>query len=135
MISLIQKTSRCGNAEETSSIFPSVRGGDAPRELEEERRLAYVAITRAQKRLFLTYARTRQLYGNQQLNPPSRFLSFEVLSEALLSFEAVGGAGGISVEGAGCCSVVVGEAEAGVALLCVCAGLWVCAVAWLCAEA
>jgi ATP-dependent DNA helicase UvrD/PcrA len=59
--------------EET--IFPMLRGGDSPTDLEEERRLAYVAITRARERLFLSYARARRLYGNELLNPPSRFLS------------------------------------------------------------
>ena len=47
-------------------IFPHVHdfgGGDDPGKLEEERRLAYVAITRARKRLFLTYAATRRTYG------------------------------------------------------------------------
>jgi DNA helicase-2/ATP-dependent DNA helicase PcrA len=52
-----------------------LRGGDSKSELEEERRLAYVAITRARERLFLSYARARRLYGNEQLNAPSRFLS------------------------------------------------------------
>jgi DNA helicase-2/ATP-dependent DNA helicase PcrA len=56
-------------------VFPLVRGGDTPSDLEEERRLAYVALTRAQKRLFLTYARARRLYGNEQINAPSRFLA------------------------------------------------------------
>jgi DNA helicase-2/ATP-dependent DNA helicase PcrA len=59
--------------EET--VFPLLRGGDTPTDLAEERRLAYVAITRAEERLFLSYARGRRLYGNEQLNPPSRFLS------------------------------------------------------------
>jgi DNA helicase-2/ATP-dependent DNA helicase PcrA len=59
--------------EET--IFPMLRGGDSPTDLEEERRLAYVAITRARERLFLSYARARRLFGNELLNQPSRFLS------------------------------------------------------------
>ena len=58
-------------------IFPHVAGwtDDDPGKLEEERRLAYVAITRARKRLFLTYAATRRTYGSTQANPPSRFLN------------------------------------------------------------
>src|SRR5262249_40020116 len=56
-------------------VFPMVRGGDDGRDQEEERRLAYVALTRARARLFLSYARSRRLYGNEQLNPASRFLS------------------------------------------------------------
>ena len=59
------------------SIFPHIAGwtDDDPGKLEEERRLAYVAITRARKRLFLTYAATRRTYGSTQANPPSRFLN------------------------------------------------------------
>jgi DNA helicase-2/ATP-dependent DNA helicase PcrA len=45
-----------------------------PDELEEERRLAYVGITRAEQRLHLSHAASRNLYGSNQYNPPSRFL-------------------------------------------------------------
>ncbi|MCB0962916.1 MAG: ATP-dependent DNA helicase PcrA, partial [Acidimicrobiales bacterium] len=45
-----------------------------PHELEEERRLAYVGITRARQRLYLTHAWSRTIYGSTQYNPPSRFL-------------------------------------------------------------
>jgi DNA helicase-2/ATP-dependent DNA helicase PcrA len=45
-----------------------------PAELEEERRLCYVGMTRAQKRLYLLYAKARMLYGRLQVNSPSRFL-------------------------------------------------------------
>ena len=55
-------------------IFPSARSCSSRRELEEERRLLYVAITRAKKHCFLTYARSRYQYGNMSFNPPSRFL-------------------------------------------------------------
>ncbi|PTX48893.1 DNA helicase-2/ATP-dependent DNA helicase PcrA [Melghirimyces profundicolus] len=55
-------------------IFPHNRTLDDPEELEEERRLAYVGITRAQKKLYLTRARTRMLFGQTQANPPSTFL-------------------------------------------------------------
>jgi DNA helicase-2/ATP-dependent DNA helicase PcrA len=51
-------------------------------ELEEERRLAYVGITRAQQRLYLTHAWSRTLFGQTQYNPPSRFLG--EIPEALL---------------------------------------------------
>jgi DNA helicase-2/ATP-dependent DNA helicase PcrA len=56
------------------NVFPLLRGDDSRDDVEEERRLAYVALTRARKRLFLSYARTRRLYGNEQVNSPSRFL-------------------------------------------------------------
>jgi DNA helicase-2/ATP-dependent DNA helicase PcrA len=47
---------------------------DDPGELEEERRLAYVAFTRAEERLFITYAQTRRVYGELRFRRPSRFL-------------------------------------------------------------
>ena len=55
-------------------IFPHVRSLGNQSELEEERRLAYVGITRAEQRLYLTHAWSRTLYGTTQYNPASRFL-------------------------------------------------------------
>ncbi len=56
-------------------IFPSLRNGDDDDELAEERRLAYVALTRARERLFLTYARLRRIYGGEvRVQRESRFL-------------------------------------------------------------
>ncbi len=55
-------------------IFPHLRSLGEPTELEEERRLAYVGITRARERLYLTHAWSRTIYGSTQYNPPSRFL-------------------------------------------------------------
>ncbi len=55
-------------------LFPHVRALTDPDELEEERRLAYVGITRAQEKLFLCHAWSRQQFGSTQYNPPSRFL-------------------------------------------------------------
>ena len=55
-------------------IFPGMQAILNPDELEEERRLVYVAITRAKDRLYLTHARERLLYGRTQFNHPSRFL-------------------------------------------------------------
>ena len=75
-------------------IFPHVAGfaaADDPGKLEEERRLAYVAITRARKRLFLTYAATRRTYGSTQANPRSRFLN--EIPDADIEFTGVGSAG------------------------------------------
>ena len=56
------------------AIFPHASSMVDPAEMEEERRLAYVAITRARERLYLTHALRRSLYGREQYNPPSRFL-------------------------------------------------------------
>ena len=55
-------------------IFPHANYEAEAAQLEEERRLAYVAITRARKRLYLTYASTRRTYGSVQANPVSRFV-------------------------------------------------------------
>ena len=55
-------------------VFPSARAMNEPDDMEEERRLAYVGITRARTRLFITHAWSRSLFGNTQYNPPSRFL-------------------------------------------------------------
>jgi DNA helicase-2/ATP-dependent DNA helicase PcrA len=55
-------------------VFPHLRALSDPDELEEERRLAYVGITRAQRRLYLTSAWSRTLWGSTQYNPPSRFV-------------------------------------------------------------
>ncbi|CAN5868832.1 DNA helicase PcrA [soil metagenome] len=63
-------------------VFPHMRTMGEPHELEEERRLAYVGITRAQDRLFLTSAWSRMLYGGTNYNPASRFLA-EIPSELL----------------------------------------------------
>jgi DNA helicase II / ATP-dependent DNA helicase PcrA len=63
-------------------VFPHFRSMTDQHELEEERRLAYVGITRAQQRLYLTHAWSRTLYGQTNFNPPSRFL--DELPSALL---------------------------------------------------
>ena len=55
-------------------LFPSQKSLDEPGRLEEERRLAYVGITRAQNRLILSYAESRRLHGMETYNRPSRFL-------------------------------------------------------------
>lgn len=61
-------------------IFPSSRSFDSEDDMEEERRLAYVAITRAKKRLYLTNARQRMIFGQTQHNVTSRFMK-EIGSE------------------------------------------------------
>jgi DNA helicase-2/ATP-dependent DNA helicase PcrA len=63
-------------------VFPHLRSLGEPEELEEERRLAYVGITRAQERLYLAHAWSRTLFGGTQYNPPSRFL--DEIPEALV---------------------------------------------------
>lgn len=55
-------------------LFPGIRSIGDPEEMEEERRLCYVAITRAKKRLTLTCAKQRMLYGRTTVNRPSRFI-------------------------------------------------------------
>ena len=65
------------------SIFPSDMSSMAgAAEIEEERRLAYVGVTRAKKKLYLTRARTRMLFGQTRFNQPSRFL--KEIPESLL---------------------------------------------------
>ena len=61
----------CGLEE---GIFPHNRALMDPSEIEEERRLAYVGVTRAMDELYLTFARRRMTYGNAYMHPPSRFL-------------------------------------------------------------
>jgi len=56
-------------------VFPHLRSLGDQNELEEERRLCYVGVTRAKERLYLTYAWCRSLWGDVQYNPPSRFMS------------------------------------------------------------
>ncbi|MCA9330795.1 DUF3553 domain-containing protein, partial [Candidatus Saccharibacteria bacterium] len=57
------------------SVFPHSRALYDQSEMEEERRLCYVGMTRAREELYLTHAISRMLYGSSQHNPPSRFLS------------------------------------------------------------
>jgi DNA helicase II / ATP-dependent DNA helicase PcrA len=70
------------------SVFPHMRSLTEPAELEEERRLCYVGITRARERLYLSHAWCRTLHGSTQYNPPSRFLDeipAELVEEAAAS--------------------------------------------------
>lgn len=69
-------------------LFPHSQSMGDQQELEEERRLCYVAITRAKERVYLTNARSRLYFGNIQANLPSRFLS-EIPKE-LLDFRGIG---------------------------------------------
>lgn len=80
-------------------VFPHLRSLSDEPELEEERRLAYVGVTRAQRRLYLSRALTRTAWGQPQYNPPSRFLAelpeelvrWERTAEAAASWGGVGG--------------------------------------------
>ena len=83
-----------GGMEE--GLFPHQMASDEPGRMEEERRLAYVGITRAMKELYLTYAETRRLHGQDSFNRPSRFLleiPKELLSEVRLGGEIQLGTG------------------------------------------
>ena len=68
-------------------VFPLSRASEDPEELEEERRLAYVGITRAEEILFLTNANTRTLFGKTSYNRPSRFL--REISDDLLQYQGL----------------------------------------------
>lgn len=72
------------------NLFPSGRATDSadPTDIEEERRLCYVGMTRAEKQLWMTHARTRKVWGADQMNPPSRFLR-ELPKEAVVQQSAV----------------------------------------------
>lgn len=68
------------------NVFPHSRSMFDEEEMEEERRLAYVGITRAEKQLYLTNARMRTLYGRTNMNPVSRFIQ-EIPDELIEGFE------------------------------------------------
>jgi DNA helicase-2/ATP-dependent DNA helicase PcrA len=89
-------------------IFPHLRSMTDPDEMEEERRLAYVGITRAQERLYLTHAWARMLFGQTQYNPPSRFLDeipADLIEEAAGSRSASSGRRATTFGGSGTSSV------------------------------
>ncbi|MCD1260769.1 DNA helicase PcrA [Paenibacillus athensensis] len=73
-------------------VFPHSRAFTDDEELEEERRLAYVGITRAEEELFLTSARMRTLFGRTASNAPSRFLA--ELPQEIVEQVSIGGGGG-----------------------------------------
>ena len=70
------------------NIFPNVSRLEKEADLEEERRIAYVAITRARKKLFMTYTGERLLYGSYFHNEPSRFLLEALGVKDMKNFEA-----------------------------------------------
>ena len=59
-------------------IFPSMQNIGEPSEMSEERRLAYVAITRAKEQLYITHVKNRLMYGKSAYNPLSRFIKMEL---------------------------------------------------------
>ena len=65
-------------------VFPHVRSLGDPDELEEERRLCYVGITRAEQRLYLCHAWSRMMFGTTDYRPPSRFLD-EIPAELMMA--------------------------------------------------
>ncbi len=85
-------------------VFPHLRSLGNSRELEEERRLAYVGITRARHRLYLSRAVTRSAWGAPQYNPASRFL--EELPEELTRWERTEGGVHVAGRAAAAASVV-----------------------------
>jgi len=56
-------------------VFPYAKSYFDPNQMEEERRLFYVGLTRAKQRAYLSYVRQRQLFGSIMINPPSRFIA------------------------------------------------------------
>ncbi|MDQ1036636.1 DNA helicase-2/ATP-dependent DNA helicase PcrA [Streptomyces sp. V3I8] len=75
-------------------VFPHMRALGQTKELEEERRLAYVGITRARERLYLTRASMRSAWGQPSYNPPSRFL--EEIPDAHLDWKRRGSMGSVA---------------------------------------
>lgn len=70
------------------NLFPSARSldtGDGEEDVQEERRLAYVGMTRARQKLWLTYTKMRRVWGQEQFNPPSRFI--KEIPEELVEFK------------------------------------------------
>ena len=81
-------------------VFPHYRSMGDSAELEEERRLAYVGITRARERLYLCNAWSRTLFGTTSYNPPSRFLG-EIPNDLLRELEGESEDGGRVIGGGG----------------------------------
>lgn len=80
-------------------LFPHARSLEDPEQMEEERRLCYVGMTRARERLYLTNARRRRIFGQEQCNPPCRFLAD--IPRALLDMEDEGYQAGFGFQSGG----------------------------------
>ena len=75
-------------------IMPHANSSNSKEEMDEERRLCYVAITRAKERLYITNAKRRMLYGNVSFNPPSRFIN-EIDTDLIEKDEKVNNINGV----------------------------------------
>jgi DNA helicase-2/ATP-dependent DNA helicase PcrA len=80
-------------------VFPHARAMQSDSEMEEERRLAYVGITRAKDELYLSFAARRTIFGNTQINQVSRFV--REVPEELFRLLSAGGRGGSGAIGSG----------------------------------
>ena len=80
-------------------LFPHQRALTDEKEMSEERRLAYVGLTRAMDRLYLTRSETRTMWGKSQFNPPSPFL--EEIPEELIEWKRTAGFSGFGASGMG----------------------------------
>jgi len=80
-------------------LFPHQRALTDEKEMSEERRLAYVGLTRAMERLYLTRSETRTMWGKSQFNPPSPFL--EEIPEELIDWKRTAGFSGFGASGMG----------------------------------
>ena len=80
-------------------LFPHQRALTDEKEMSEERRLAYVGLTRAMERLYLTRSETRTMWGKSQFNPPSPFL--EEIPEELIEWKRTAGFSGFGASGMG----------------------------------
>jgi DNA helicase-2/ATP-dependent DNA helicase PcrA len=85
-------------------VFPHMRSLGQAKELEEERRLAYVGITRARERLYVTRSSMRSAWGQPSYNPPSRFL--EEIPETLIEWKRTGGSAAPSASVSAAASVL-----------------------------
>jgi DNA helicase-2/ATP-dependent DNA helicase PcrA len=95
-------------------VFPHYRSMGDQAQLEEERRLMYVGVTRARERLYLTHAWSRSLFGTTSYNPPSRFLG-EIPSELVRAIEdeesVIGGSGSSGADVSAIRAAVEGKRE------------------------
>lgn len=92
-------------------VFPHMRALGQTKELEEERRLAYVGITRARERLYVTRSTMRSAWGQPSYNPPSRFL--EEIPETLIEWKRTGGSSAPSASASAAAGAAAGSSPRG----------------------